>query len=153
MTSEAVRIEPYLADIGVHAPQLEFVKRHIALLSPDFVMPHEDWRTGTNRQAGDGHYVSVWEFGAGQGYRVILSETLESRASGVVQRGILVETFGLTGGCSILSKYASSFAHAPYLELSVSGPDEVVATIAERFREEFGLRADGAGTISPLPGR
>ncbi|MDQ5824183.1 MAG: hypothetical protein M3441_08225 [Chloroflexota bacterium] len=149
MTSETVQIEPYLADVGVHAPQLEFVKRHIALLSPDFVTPVEDWRTGTDRHLGDGEYVSVWEFGAGQGYRVILSETLESRASGVVARGITVETFGLPGGRAILSKYGRSFTQVPYLELCVSGPEEVVTLIAERFRQEFGPRAGGANALSP----
>ncbi len=153
MTSETVRIEPYLADVGVHAPQLEFVKRNIALLSPEFVMPTEDWRTGTDQHVGGGDYVSVWEFGTGQGYRVTLSETLESRASGVAARGITVEAFGLPGGCAILSRYGSSFTQAPYQELCVSGPEEVVTLIAERFREEFGPRAGGADTMSPSPDR
>jgi hypothetical protein len=136
-------VEPYLADVGVHAPQLQFVKRHIALLSPDFMMPAEDWRTRTDRHVSEGDYISVWEFGTEQGYKVILNETLESRASGVVARGIMVESFGLPDGCAILSKYESSFAHPPYLELRVSGPEEVVTTIAERFREEFGAGAPG----------
>ncbi|HEX8229732.1 MAG TPA: hypothetical protein VF826_10520 [Chloroflexia bacterium] len=148
-----MRIEPYLADVEAHAPQLEFVKGHIALLSPDFVMPTEDWRTATDRHVGDGNYISVWEFGVEQGYKVTLKETLESRASGVVARGITVEAFGLPDGCAILSQYAGSFADAPYLELRVSGlelrvsgPEEVVTIIAQRFREEFEARASGPNT-------
>lgn len=152
MTHETVRIEPYPADGEVHGPQLEFVKRHAALLSPGFNVPDEDWRTGTVKHLGDGYYATVWEFGLGQGYRVTLSETLESRASGLIARGILVETYGLPDGCSLLSKYESAFSHPPYIELLVSGPEDVVALIAEKFREEFGP-ADGVASGESASGR
>ncbi len=138
MTSTSVRIEPYLAGAGVHAPQLEFVKRQMALLSPGFETPHEDWRTGTYRHLGDGEYESVWEFGTDEGYRVTLNETLESRASGVVARSVTVEAFGLPEGLSIWTRYESSFSQRPYLELHISGPEEAVAIRAERFRHQFG---------------
>jgi hypothetical protein len=138
LTGETVRFEPYTVGGEVRGPQLEFVKRHIALLSPGFRVPEADWRTGTARHLGDGDYLTVWEFGSGQGYRVTLNETLESRASGVAARSITVEAFGLPEGRTLWSRYESSFSHPPYIELRVSGPEDMVALIARRFREEFG---------------
>ena len=152
LTTETVRIEPYTGSVEAQGPQLEFVKRCARSLSPDFNVPEEDWRTGTVEHLGDGDYTTVWEFGVGQGYRVTLNETLESRASGVVARGILVETYGLPEGHALWSKYESSCAHPPRIELGVSGPEDVVALIAERFREEFGLAVGGDDGES-APGR
>jgi hypothetical protein len=150
LTTETVRIEPYTGSVEVHGPQLEFVKRYAGLLSPDFKVPDEDWRTGTAKLLGDGDYATVWQFGTGQGYRVTLNETLETRASGVVARGILVEIYGLPEGHALWSRYESSFAHPPRIELGVSGPEDVVALIVERFREEFGLAVGGGDDEAAL---
>ncbi|MDQ5823939.1 MAG: tetratricopeptide repeat protein [Chloroflexota bacterium] len=136
LASRNVRYQPYSDQDQNSAPLLDFLKRHITALDPNFQAPHDEWTEKT--EDSDWDNVRVSSCGTNQGYRVAYNQTYEPRAMGIAVSGVTVEAFGLPAGHEFWIKCERYWYDPRYLELRVSGPEQAVQVIADGFAEEFG---------------
>lgn len=134
--SRNIRYQPYLDQDQNSAPLLDFLKRHVSVLDPEFKAPPDEW--AEKIEDGDMDMVRITSCGGMQGYRVTYNEAYESRAMGIAVSSVTVEAFGLPPGCEFWMKCERYWYDPRYLELRLSGPELAVQAISDAFVGEFG---------------
>lgn len=134
--SRNIRYQPYFDQDQNSTPLLDFLKRHVSVLDPEFKAPPDEW--AEKIEDSDIDRVRITSCGGVQGYRVTYNEAYESRAMGIAVSGVTVEAFGLPPGCEFRMKCERYWYDPRYLELWLSGPEQAVQAIADAFVGEFG---------------
>ncbi|HEX8600930.1 MAG TPA: tetratricopeptide repeat protein [Chloroflexia bacterium] len=140
ITSRNIRYQPYSDQDQNSTPLLDFLKRHIIVLDPQFEAHPGEWTEKTEDSDWDNLRVSTC--GTNQGYRMTYNQTYEPRAMGIAVSGVTVEAFGLPQGYEFWIKCERYWYDPRYLELRLSGPERAIQVIADAFVEEFGPNQD-----------
>lgn len=138
MRSERKQIQPYETSDGNYKLLLDFTRQIVTLLDVNFDPP-ETWHSESIEDEPWAYERIIrYQGNKSQGFKILHNKEYDPRTGGQAIDQVVVTAYGLPEGIALELECTRSW-HAPrFIEIRVTGQEQVLAEVLQSFEKEFG---------------